>query len=69
MKTRRSKKTAKQAGYRETLPASSNSPSSIIYPDPAAEELPDEEASLIDPDTSPERYLPDEEEVIKDLPH
>ncbi|KAJ9051911.1 hypothetical protein DSO57_1039351, partial [Entomophthora muscae] len=53
----------------KTLTASSNNPSPTLDPDPAAKEPPDKEDSLMDPDNSPERYLPDKEEVNKDLLH
>ncbi|KAJ9063881.1 hypothetical protein DSO57_1036305 [Entomophthora muscae] len=53
----------------KTLTASSNSPSPKIDPDPATKEPPDKEDSLMDLDASPERYLPDKEEVNKNFLH
>ncbi|KAJ9065606.1 hypothetical protein DSO57_1017715 [Entomophthora muscae] len=51
------------------MTASSNNPSPTLDLDPAVKEPPDKEDSLVDPDASPERYLPNEEEVNKDLLH
>ncbi|KAJ9050752.1 hypothetical protein DSO57_1011440 [Entomophthora muscae] len=53
----------------KTLIASSNNPSPILDLDPAAKEPPDEEETLMDLDASPERYLPDKEELNKELLH
>ncbi|KAJ9071163.1 hypothetical protein DSO57_1000168 [Entomophthora muscae] len=53
----------------KALTASSNNPSPTLDPDPAAKELPDKEYSLMDLDSSPERYLPEKESVNKDLLH
>ncbi|KAJ9054708.1 hypothetical protein DSO57_1011249 [Entomophthora muscae] len=49
------------------LTAISNDSSPKIDPDLNAKELPDEETSLMDPATSPERYLPEKEELNKNL--
>ncbi|KAJ9069734.1 hypothetical protein DSO57_1015625 [Entomophthora muscae] len=68
-KDEKESKTAKQSGVEKPLTASSNSPSPTLDPEPTAKEPPDKEDSLMDPDASPERYLPDEEEVNKDLLH
>ncbi|KAJ9072962.1 hypothetical protein DSO57_1021590 [Entomophthora muscae] len=51
------------------MTASSNNSSPTLDPDPAAKEPTEKEDSLMDLDASPERYLPDEEEVNKDLLH
>ncbi|KAJ9069771.1 hypothetical protein DSO57_1015265 [Entomophthora muscae] len=68
MRTRQKKLLSSQV-IKKTLTASSNQPSPKIDPDPTAKSLAEESTSLIDPDTSPMRYLPDEEEVNKDLLH
>ncbi|KAJ9063593.1 hypothetical protein DSO57_1039288 [Entomophthora muscae] len=49
----------------KTLTASSNDPSPTIDPEPTTKDLPEEDTILRDPESSPEHYLPDEEEVKK----
>ncbi|KAJ9084734.1 hypothetical protein DSO57_1021239 [Entomophthora muscae] len=65
----RSKKLLSSQVTERILTASSNDPSPTIDPDPAAKKPPDEETSLMDLDASPERYLPEKEEVNNDLLH
>ncbi|KAJ9052372.1 hypothetical protein DSO57_1034920 [Entomophthora muscae] len=67
MKMKKRQKTAKQSVVEKTLTASCNNPSPTLDPDSVAKEPPDIEDSLMDLDASPECYLPDEEEVNKDL--
>ncbi|KAJ9068996.1 hypothetical protein DSO57_1023102 [Entomophthora muscae] len=43
----------------KSLTDSINDPSPTIDPDPATKDLPEEDTSLMDPDASPECYLPD----------
>ncbi|KAJ9065123.1 hypothetical protein DSO57_1023006 [Entomophthora muscae] len=65
---RRIKKLLSSQFTEKTQTASSKTLSPTIDPDPT-KELPDEGASLMDPDVSPEHYLPDKEKVNKDLLH
>ncbi|KAJ9069162.1 hypothetical protein DSO57_1021420 [Entomophthora muscae] len=64
---KRSKKLLSSQVVEKPLTSSSNGPSPTLDPDPTAKEPPEKEDSLMDPDASPECYLPDEEEVSKDL--
>ncbi|KAJ9054987.1 hypothetical protein DSO57_1008872 [Entomophthora muscae] len=64
-----SKKLLSSLVAEKTLTAISNNSSPTLDPDPTAKEPPDNKDSLMDPDASPERYLPDKEEVKKGLFH
>ncbi|KAJ9077119.1 hypothetical protein DSO57_1019700 [Entomophthora muscae] len=68
-KMRRRQKLLSSQVTEKNLTASSNEPSPTIDLDPATKEPPEEKTSLVDPDAIPERYLPDKEEVNKDMLH